>query len=382
MSVVDTAVRPARRFRSPLAIDIGFSVLAFLDIAALDIQYLWPDLAVASAAAVALLVRRRWPVVVFALALNSVLFTENVLPALVCLFTLAELHRSRSALAMCGMSYAICANVPKVDGFAEVRTLAEFGVELGYSLVTAAAVAASGRLLQTRRALARHVDELHASEHERRELHARTVLAGERARLAREMHDVVSHQVSLIAVCAGALQVSADEPETREAARTIRTLSAATMDELRQMVALLRTPGAHDAELSPYSSQQHLDELIALSRLDARLVGDVPEDAGPAVRHAVYRTVQEALTNVRKHAPGSIVEIVLDLSGTGLVVTVTNTAARLPQLVPAALPVLPGSGLGLVGLRERAEALGGAFDHGAVVEGGYRLRARFPERTL
>ncbi len=230
-----------------------------------------------------------------------------------------------------------------------------------------------GRLVLTRRELARHMAELRAAQEHQRELHAQTVLARERAHLAREMHDVVSHQVSLIAVRTGALQVSADSTDTKEAARTIRTLSAATLDELRHMVAVLRASGNRDAGLDTQPALLLLESLIADSGLDVILTGEVPRDASRAVDRAAYRTVQEALTNLRKHAPGSTVVVDFRRSGPALDVTVTNTTARHPALG------LPSARHGLLGLRERAEHLGGALSHGPTPDGGYRLHLQLPQ---
>ncbi|CAN3983838.1 sensor histidine kinase [Kitasatospora purpeofusca] len=110
------------------------------------------------------------------------------------------------------------------------------------------------------------------------------------------------------------------------------------------------------------------------SGLDARLVGEVPGGADAAVQRAVYRIVQEALTNVRKHAPGASAVVEVRETGAGLEVTVTNTAPTRPALR------LPGSGLGLVGLRERAENLHGTLTCGTTADGGYRIHATVPAR--
>ncbi|WP_327387754.1 sensor histidine kinase [Streptomyces sp. NBC_01207] len=104
------------------------------------------------------------------------------------------------------------------------------------------------------------------------------------------------------------------------------------------------------------------------------LTGEVPRDASPAVERAAYRTVQEALTNVRKHAPGSTVVVEFQRPGPALEVTVTNTKARQPALV------LPSARHGLIGLRERAEHLGGTLSGGPTPDGGYRLHLQIPPR--
>ena len=118
-----------------------------------------------------------------------------------------------------------------------------------------------GRLVQARRDLAHRLSEIEEAREHERLLRSQAVLARERAQLAREMHDVVSHQVSLIAVQTGALQVAATDPDFEEGARTIRSLSVDTLDELRHMVTLLRasggrppsSPAAHPRRPSPPS---------------------------------------------------------------------------------------------------------------------------------
>ncbi|WP_404962330.1 sensor histidine kinase [Streptomyces sp. 147326] len=121
------------------------------------------------------------------------------------------------------------------------------------------------------------------------------------------------------------------------------------------------------AGLAPQPALALLDDLIADSGLDVTLTGEVPRDASPAVERAAHRTVQEALTNVREHGPGSTVVVEFRRPGPALYATVTNTTARHPALG------LPRARHGLLGLRERAEHLGGALSHGPTPDGGYRL---------
>jgi signal transduction histidine kinase len=186
------------------------------------------------------------------------------------------------------------------------------------------------------------------------------------------MHDVVSHQVSLIAVRAGALQVGSRDPGTRDAAATIRRLSVQTLEELRHMVSVLRASGSRPTELTPQPSLADLRRLVDSSGIEAELCTDLPDDLPPAVQRAVYRTVQEALTNARKHAPGATATIHVRHRGGTVHATVANTAPTRP-----ALP-LPGAHHGLVGLRQRAELLGGTVASGPTPDGGYALRLELP----
>jgi signal transduction histidine kinase len=248
-------------------------------------------------------------------------------------------------------------------------------VAFAYSLATAAAPVLFGQLVQSQRDLARRLVEVEDAKEHERALHAQAVLAHERAQLAREMHDVVSHQVSLIAVQAGALQVAAKDAETKEAARTIRSLCVTTLDELRTMVTLLRASGGRATELTPQPTLADLHKLVASSGTQAHLTGELPATVGTPAQRTLYRTVQEALTNVRKHAPGATATVELWQDGEDVGVTVTNTPPTRPVLP------LPGSQQGLVGLRERAEILHGSLEAGPTLEGGYRVRLRIPLTT-
>lgn len=245
-------------------------------------------------------------------------------------------------------------------------------IPLSYSLAQATAPLFLGQLVQARRELSlRLVEVSEAREHERL-LIAQGVLAQERAQLAREMHDAVSHQVSLIAVRAGALQVAGRDPETKEAAATLRLLSVQTLDELRHMVGVLRASGSRPTELTPQPSLADLDRLVTGSGIDTDLRTDLPDGLPPPVQRAVYRTVQEALTNIRKHAPGATATIRVRQRDGTLRATVTNTAPSRPALS------LPGAHHGLIGLRQRAELLGGTVTSRHLGDGGYELRLELP----
>ncbi|GAB3244583.1 sensor histidine kinase [Nocardioides dilutus] len=317
----------------------------------------------------ALAFRRRFPIAVFLLTLPIALTQDVALAVLVSLFTVAERIRDRRVLAACLALAALAGTNPWfLDEIDRTTTLAVFV----YSLATAAAPVLLGQLLQAHRDLSRRLVEIQEAREHERALHAQTVLARERTQLAREMHDVVSHQVSLIAVRAGALQVATVDDDAREAARTIRGLCVTTLDELRTMVALLRASGGRTTELSPQPTLADLRKLVETSGTQAELSGELPPDVGTPAQRAVYRTVQESLTNVRKHAPGASARVDLWQDGDEVGVTVTNTPAVRPSLS------LPGSGHGLVGLRERAELLHGTLQAGPIDDGGYRVTLRIP----
>ncbi|POX36038.1 two-component sensor histidine kinase, partial [Streptomyces sp. Ru73] len=164
-----------------------------------------------------------------------------------------------------------------------------------------------------------------------------------------------------------------------------------TLEELRHMVGILRaaggtprgTPdGAAPAELAPQPDLAELPRLIEMSALDVTyengVDGDVPTDR--TVERAAFRTVQEALTNVRKHAPGARVRVRVaprQEREAGLLVEVRNG----PPDAGADTPQLPGGGHGLVGLRERAQSLGGTLEARPTPDGGFVVRAEFPRRA-
>ncbi|MGW6269202.1 sensor histidine kinase [Streptomyces sp. NPDC055060] len=320
--------------------------------------------------------RHRLPRSAFLLCLPGSLVQDILIAPIAALYTLAAHTRDRRLLALYAVLFALttAAPWPLTDFTGQERTWTL--VTFVYMLAMAAGPVLLSQLVQARRDLGRQLAETEAAKEHERELHGQTVLARERAQLAREMHDVVSHQVSLIAVQAGALQVTAASDEAREAAGTIRTLSVDTLDELRTMVTLLRVSGGDTAELAPQPTLTDLRRLVGSSGLDVLLTGELPHPDGvpaPAQR-ALYRTVQEALTNVRKHAPGAAATVELWHDSAAYGVTITNSAPVRPALS------LPGAHQGLVGLRERAELLGGTLESGPYEDDGWRVRLRLPYR--
>jgi signal transduction histidine kinase len=241
-----------------------------------------------------------------------------------------------------------------------------------WAVIIAGMPVAIGLLISARQELSARIRELASSREREKRLLAETIRAAERARLAREMHDVVSHQVTLIAMQAGALQVSTGD-NAEEAARTIRELSTQTLEELRNLVGVLRSgDAAEDAQ----PGVDALDDLVAnFCSGQGPVALDVeaePSRLPRSVSQAVYRTVQESLTNVRKHAAGARASVRVLAQQDTLVVEVRNGRAN------ARKPVLPSGGHGLLGLRERAGLLGGTFSAGPTAEGGFRVSATYP----
>ena len=359
----------------PPVVDAIAVALAVLDVG----LNLWdptrPDIALAALGCAALIVRRRFPLTVTLLTLPATLIQVVGVAPLVALFTLADRSRDRRILAACAALSAIATVTPwPVTDITSIDQT-DILINFAYALAMAAAPVFFGQLVQARRDLSRRLVEIEEVKEHERALHAQAVLARERNQLAREMHDVVSHQVSLIAVRAGALQVATKEADARQAARTIRSLSVATLDELRTMVTLLRTSDGQATQLTPQPTLADLHKLVASSGIQTTLTGELPATAGTPAQRTLYRTVQEALTNARKHAPGAAATVELWHDGTDVGVTVTNGPPVRPSLT------LPGSQQGLIGLKERAEILHGTFESGPIPDGGYRVQMRIPAHT-
>ena len=184
----------------------------------------------------------------------------------------------------------------------------------------------------------------------------------ERTRIAQEMHDVLAHRVSMMALQAGGLEVRPDLPpaEVRETAGLIRSTARQALEELRGIIGVLRDGGSEEASRAPQPSLPDIARLVEDSRragmnVELDMQVEVPEAAPAALGRDTYRIVREALTNVSKHAAGAAATVsVSGRPGDGLQVIVRN---RLPPHPAAGVP-LPGVGLGLAGLAERIAPVG------------------------
>lgn len=348
---------------------------SLLDAALVAREAAWWQVALSTLAAVALFWRRRFPVTVLLLTMPGSWVDAIWLAPITAVYSVAAERPRPRVVVPGGILFALVEffHWPLPEGVLDLsRATALDAIQ---AVMLAAGPAATGLLARTRRELAARLDQLTRGQERESRLLAERVLISERGRLAREMHDVVSHQVSLISIQAGALQVSSSDPAAVTAARTIRELSVRTLDELRQMVGVLRgTGGLPDAPLAPQPRLADLPRLIEESGLaaDTELVpGDRPWPE--AVERAAYRTVQEALTNITKYAPEAMVHVRVRAKGRRLRVEVRNDA-------PPGHPeeILPGGGHGLVGLRERAQLLGGTLTAGPTADGGFAVRAELP----
>ncbi|MFF8612003.1 sensor histidine kinase [Streptomyces sp. NPDC015350] len=234
-----------------------------------------------------------------------------------------------------------------------------------------------GRYQQARRALVSGGWRLARTLEERQRFVAEQARLRERTRIAADMHDSLGHVLSLIALRAGALELSPTlgEQDREDVAELRRTVSEA-VDHLRETVTVLRDGPGGGPEGSSVESVEELLERAAASGVAVDLVreGDSPSPS-PLVGHAVYRVVQESLTNATKHAPGSSVRVRIVHEGGRTEVGVTNSAS---PAGPSPGPV-PGN-RGLAGLRERVGALGGVL-HAGPFEQGFRVTAVLPDRV-
>ncbi|MFC4070130.1 sensor histidine kinase [Actinoplanes subglobosus] len=252
-----------------------------------------------------------------------------------------------------------------------------FGLLAGYGGVVWA-LALTVRYLRQLRVT--DTERLISEERERRDK-ARIAVAEERARIARELHDIVAHSLSVIVLQAnGATYVFDHDPErAREALRIIGATGAEALDEIRQLVEMLRSEGGGASDRTPAALDQ-VASVVQRAR-DAGLaatlsVRGTPPDVPGGVALAVCRIVQESLTNTLRHAgPAPSATVTLSYRPDSIDIDITDSGV--PRRTGVAEPA-PTGGHGLVGMRERVALYGGTFDAGPRPEGGWRVRATLP----
>ncbi|WP_369199874.1 sensor histidine kinase [Streptomyces sp. PU-14G] len=375
--------RAGRRSARDWAVDIGAFLCAgcFLvlstDAVALDPgtspTALFLDQLRGGLACAALFLRRRWPVPLALVLLVAEPFSHFVTgPILVALFTVAVSRPPRVTAYVTALAYApvpfILASGPDAS---DPRTESA----LTYFVLLAGAIG-WGLYVRSRRQLLSSLRERaeHAAADARREA---------REDVAREMHDVLAHRLSLLSVHAGALEFNpgGDPAQAGQAAGIIRESAHQALQDLREIIGVLRAPEQSDRPQPVLADVERLaDESrragnrVSLDLDVAGGLGSVPTVAG----RTAYRIVQEGLTNARKHGAGPRTPVsvtVRGASGRGLTVEVRNPAGR-----GGAPPEVPGAGLGLIGLTERAQLAGGTLEHGW--DGAdFRLSATLPWDT-
>ncbi|MXM63989.1 sensor histidine kinase [Streptomyces sp. HUCO-GS316] len=327
-------------------------------------------------ACAAVWLRRRWPVGL-AVAMIPVGFVSNTAggAAMVVLFTLAVHRPFRYVAWIGGISLAQMPLFYWLRPEPDLPYLAAVALTALFTLT----VIGWGMLARSKRQLMLSLrDRARRAETEAR-LRAEQAQRLAREAIAREMHDVLAHRLTLLSVHAGALEFRPDAPreEVARAAGVIRESAHEALQDLREIIGVLRAGEPDDAG-RPQPTLAALDALAAESReagMKVTLDNRVTEPAAvPAsVGRTAYRIAQEGLTNARKPAPGTEVTVsVTGAPGDGLVVMVHNPAPDGP------VPPVPGSGQGLIGLTERATLAGGRLAHGPDGDGGFRVRAWLP----
>ncbi|MFJ6658347.1 sensor histidine kinase [Streptomyces sp. NPDC091377] len=320
--------------------------------------------------------RRRWPVGL-AIALLAVSFLSSTAAGafLVAIFTVAVHRPFRYVGWIAGISFL------QLPLFYWLRPEPDMSYPLivGFSVLLVLVVIAWGRLARSKRELMLTLRD--RARHAETEAQLRADRAQRLAResIAREMHDVLAHRLTLLSVHAGALEFRPDAPreEIVRAAGVIRESAHEALQDLREIIGVLRA-GESDESGRPQPTLAALDALVAESRaagtkvhLDLRVTD--PDTVPASVGRTTYRIAQEGLTNARKHAPGSEVTVaVTGAPGDGLTVRVRNPDPE------GEVPHVPGSGQGLIGLTERATLAGGRLEHGPAPDGGFEVRAWLP----
>jgi signal transduction histidine kinase len=335
------------------------------------------DLVFGLALTVALWWRRRRPVGLALASVPVVAFSTFGGPAaLALLFTVAVHRRWPAAVAIACLQLAA---TPLYLALYPEPDLPGWVMMVFVTLLTAS-VLAWGMFVRARRQLVLSLRERARRAESEQHLRVEQARQSERARIAREMHDVLAHRISLVSLHAGALEFRSDasRDEVARAAGVIRAAAHQALTDLREVIGILREPATPGSPEPPQPTLAQLPGLVDESRaagmrVEPRIDVDDLEAVPASIGRSALRIVQEGLTNARKHAPGARVDVrVSGAAGEGLTVEVRN-----PLAVGVGSAAIPGAGTGLVGLAERATLAGGTLEHG-VVDGEFRLVARLP----
>ncbi|WP_369394910.1 sensor histidine kinase [Streptomyces sp. CG1] len=318
----------------------------------------------------ALIGRRRWPASLCAVAILATPVLLQVSPLPLFLYALAAYGRRRHLVVLTGaavLALAAIVFLPARTGLLPFNALVFF----------VAGPVLLGLYAGARRAVVANLRERAERLEREQSLLRRQARVEERTRIAREMHDVVAHRVSLMVIHSGALEVGAADGERAAAAgRLIGDIGRQALEELREVLGVLRL----DEEAAPRAPQPTVDDLATLveqsrsTGMRIELICSGPRrPLAQATGHTVYRLVQEALTNVHKHAGNAATRIELRYGPDALHVAVENEVPAGPVTTG-----LPSGGNGLVGLRERITLQGGVFEAGPRPEGGFRVAADLP----
>jgi signal transduction histidine kinase len=383
--------RPAWAADALLAVVLGVVLLGLLVLEAHGRHDLgraaWLGYALSVLAALALVGRRRWPLAVFGVTLTVAVIAIAVvppagaisLPVVIAVYTLAQLDGRRRALllaALTGVALTLTRGLLQYRGWSDARTAVEPALALAALFL--------GWEVSSRRAYVAEIEARAVQAERSREEEARRQIDAERLRIARELHDVLAHGIATISVQAGvAAHVLHERPEHAEQAlRTIKATSKEALRELRGILGVLRQ--AEETEpRAPVPGLGQLDALLQ-STIDAglptRMVVSGERRRLPAsVDLAAYRIVQESLTNVLRHAGQASALVGVSYDNDLVTITVDDDGRGHPggsSSMNGHARVQPGHGI--LGMRERAHALGGDLETGPRANGGFRVFARLP----
>jgi signal transduction histidine kinase len=319
--------------------------------------------------------RRRWPLgVALACVVLGTFSASATIAGLLALASLAVHRSARPVLLVAallvpqGLIYALYAE----------RNDAPTVVLLAVAMVIAATT--WGMFVRARRQLLLTLRERALRAEADQHLHEDRARTAERTRIAREMHDVLAHRISLMALHAGGLEVRPDLPpeDVRKTAELLRSTARQALEELRDVIGVLRQESGPDsAPAAPQPTLSDIPRLVeetrrAGAKIDFEMLVEHADAAPSALGRDAYRIVQEALTNIGKHARGTAGWVrVTGAADSGLHISVRN---RMPVHAQVG-PTLPGSGAGLLGLQERVTLAGGALVHGPDGSGDFIVDA-------
>ncbi|APE34644.1 two-component sensor histidine kinase [Nocardia mangyaensis] len=322
-----------------------------------------------------LLWRRRYP---FTVALAVVIASAaSALATGAALLALCSLATRRRPVEIGAVVVAYVTAAQFAEDLYRIDTLpVPIWLQLALPLASAGIAVATGVAIDARRVEVRSLRDRAASAEREQAARAAQAQATERNRIAREMHDVLAHRISLVAMQAGVLD-HRDDLSTEEKRTLIRGItdgSRQALEELRDVLGVLRADSNRPEP--PQPTLDRISELVADARssgLDVTLATTVTTTPPETVGRTGYRVIQEGLTNAAKHAPAAQVHITVDgTPGSQLQVSVRNSAAATAVALP------PASGFGLLGLAERITLTGGTLDHHRTSDNGYVLTAHLP----
>jgi signal transduction histidine kinase len=369
-----------------------------------------PMVAAGLAITVPVAVRRAWPLLVLAVVTAgvSVLTAYGLAPlgsdlmlGMATYMAALKLARPVALAALVGTEAAIGAGLVTAAATAHVQSV------MLHSMLAAAALWFVGDGVRERRRYRAGVAEQERRWREEEAGRGRQAVQQERLRIARELHDVLAHTLSMVAVQAGVgRRVGTSRPaEALQALRVVEESSRGAMDELRRILCLMRgddapgsehlgtagnegaaqregQPAMDGATLAPAPGLAEIEALATLVRsagtpVALSVTGDVT-GIPPAAALTAYRIVQEALTNVVRHAPGADASVVVGIGTDGIRIRVTDTGQAAGGPTPVARPAARSAQHGIVGMRERASAFGGTLSAGVLPGGGFEVAAHLP----